>query len=118
MGGYGTVFKVAADGTESILYNFCPKRENCPDGSQPSGVVLDKEGNLYGTTFQGGAKVFGTVFEVSPTGTETVLYSFTQRNGDGAYPYAGLLRDKKGNLYGTTEYGGAYGHGTVFKVTP
>lgn len=118
LGGYGTVFKLGADGGETILYNFCPKKENCPDGSQPSSVILDKKGNLYGTTFQGGAKVFGTVFEVTPNGTETVLHSFTQHNGDGAYPDAGLLIDKKGNLYGTTEYGGAYSHGTIFKLTP
>jgi uncharacterized repeat protein (TIGR03803 family) len=77
-------------------------------------LVRDPEGNLYGTTSSGGAKGNGTVFEVTPTGTETVLYSFTY--ADGTYPSGGLVRDTAGNLYGTTTQGGASGEGTVFKV--
>ena len=73
-------------------------------------------GNLYGTTEQGGAYGFGVVFKLTPGGAETVLYSFTG-GSDGADPAASLIRDKAGNLYGTTEEGGASGDGVVFKVT-
>ncbi len=65
---------------------------------------------------RGGASGYGTVFEVTPDGTETVLHSFTGGT-DGSYPAAGLLRDAKGNLYGTTTGGGSDGYGTVFRVT-
>ena len=77
---------------------------------------MDKKGNLYGTTFGGGADGAGVVFKLAPNGTETVLYSFTGGN-DGSSPYAGLIMDKKGNLYSTTDKGGADGFGTVFKLT-
>ena len=83
-----------------------------------SGLIMDRAGNLYGTTQFGGANGGGTVFELSPTGTETVLYSFGSQSGDGLNSRAGLVFDKKGNLYGTTINGGAYGQGTVFKLTP
>jgi uncharacterized repeat protein (TIGR03803 family) len=80
-------------------------------------LIRDAAGDLYGTTFQGGASAYGTVFQLDATGKETVLYSFTG-GADGAYPYAGLVRDAAGNLYGTTSAGGAFGGGTVFKLTP
>jgi len=122
-GGYGcgTVFKVTAKGAENVLYAFT----GGTDGDFPiAGLVRDKEGNLYGTTDLGGTSGCGTVFELTATGTETVLHSFTA-GADGAYPYTGgLIRDEKGNLYGTTWYGGAAsacgdsGCGTVFEVTP
>ena len=79
--------------------------------------VRDSAGNLYGTTAYGGTYGGGVVFKVDTTGAETVLYSFTG-GADGANPYAGLLRDSAGNLYGTTTAGGAYGGGVVFKITP
>ena len=69
------------------------------------------------TTYLGGASDFGTVFKLDTTGTETVLHSFTG-GADGAILYGGLVRDKAGNLYGTTSNGGASGVGTVFKITP
>jgi uncharacterized repeat protein (TIGR03803 family) len=75
-----------------------------------------RKANLYGTTVVGGAHGSGTVFKVSASGSETVLYSFTG-GADGGQPYAGMVRDGQGNLYGTTHYGGADGAGTVFKVT-
>jgi uncharacterized repeat protein (TIGR03803 family) len=122
--GPGTVFKVyPSSGREVVLYSFC-SQSNCTDGTQPqAGLVLDKKGNLYGTTILGGANTVGTVFEVNFTShTETVLYSFCPTNGcaDGALPRAGLVFDKEGNLYGTTEWGGASetGNGAVFEVTP
>ena len=81
--------------------------------------MLDQNDNLYGTTpWTGGIYGYGTVFEVTPSGTETVLHSFNWDGTDGYYPYGGLVFDKLGNLYGTTVYGGAHDFGTVYKVTP
>jgi uncharacterized repeat protein (TIGR03803 family) len=109
--GQGTVFKLDPTGKETALYSFT----GGTDGSLPySGLVWDKAGNLYGTTEQGGAYGQGTVFNVSKSGKETVLHSFT--GSDGCFPLGGLLRDKVGNLYGTTYQCGASGYGTVFKV--
>ncbi len=91
------------------------------DGSEPLvGLILDAAGNLYGTTFGGGAFGYGAAFKLTPNAdgswTESVLHSFT--SSDGSYPYAGLIFDAAGNLYGTTEFGGGGGYGTVFKLTP
>lgn len=118
-GGCGVVFKLDPSGQETVLYNFCPNGYgNCTDGNFPTaGLVRDNEGNLYGTTGYGGANGEGTVFRVGPTGTETVLHSFAG-GADGASPFAGLVRDEAGNLYGTTTGGGPSGWGTVFKVDP
>ena len=110
----GIIFSIDAAGTETILYTFT----GGADGGYPyAGLVRDKKGNLYGTTFQGGAFGSGTVFKLSPTGTETVLHSFDYSN-DGGYPMAGLVRDLSGNLYGTTSAGGTGNHGTIFKLKP
>jgi uncharacterized repeat protein (TIGR03803 family) len=110
---YGTVYELSpSDGgwTETVLYSFCT---GCANGSSPIGsLVIDAEGDLYGTTYAGGSGCgggggCGTLFELSPGAggwTETVLYTFS--GGDGAYPIAGLVFDKAGNLYGTTPYGG------------
>jgi uncharacterized repeat protein (TIGR03803 family) len=119
--GEGTVFKLATNGTESVLYAFT----GGADGGQPyAGVVADKAGNLYGTTYYGGIGGFsGVVYKVAPNGTETVLHAFCSLENcdDGYLPEAGLIIDKKGNLYGTTSQGGGFnpgGDGTVFKVSP
>lgn len=113
----GTVFEVTSEGAESVLYSFCG-RANCIDGAYPTaGLIADAQGNLYGTTLEGGSQDFGTVFKLTRTGTEAVLYSFTGKS-DGGLPIAGLIADSRGNLYGTTQRGGALGYGTVFKVTP
>jgi len=112
----GTVFKLSKAGKETVLYNFCAQ-SGCADGEQPwAGVIRDAQGNFYGTTTNGGASGAGTVFKLSKTSKETVLYSFTGGSG-GATPYAGLILDAKGNLYGTTYNGGASGVGTVFKLS-
>ena len=101
---------------EITLYSF--KGSNSSDGSAPEcNLIFDSAGNLYGTTEEGGAYGYGVVFKLTPGGTETVLYSFTGGN-DGAYPAASLIMDPSGNLYGTTEEGGASGLGVVFKVPP
>ncbi len=111
--GYGTVFKVEPNGTETVLYSFT----GVADGGSPvGGVVRDAAGNLYGTTEYGGSSGNGVVYKVDPSGTETVLYSFAGGTGDGCGPYGGLVRDKDGNLYGTTPSCGASNLGTVFKV--
>src|SRR5271167_2135923 len=126
--GVGMVFELTptADGgwTEQVLHNF---GSSGTDGAfTQAGLIFDAAGNLYGTTFEGGSYILGTVFELTPTAgggwTETVLHSFG--NGtDGAYPYASLIFDAVGNLYGTTQHGGTYnfcsgGCGTVFELTP
>ncbi len=105
--------------TERVLYSF----GNTPDGAIPVvGLIFDATGNLYGATTEGGTHGDGTVFELTPTGgggwTERVLYSFGN-TPDGAYANAVLIFDGAGNLYGTTELGGANGpYGTVFELTP
>ena len=119
----GTVFELSptAGGswTETVLYNFV---QNGTDGYIPnSGLISDAAGNLYGTTEEGGSSDNGTVYELSPNGhggwTEKILYSFD--GADGSAPFeAGVIFDEAGNLYGTTNYGGTGGHGTVFKLTP
>jgi uncharacterized repeat protein (TIGR03803 family) len=112
--GCGTVFKLDASGKESVLYRF----KGQPDGSFPTaGVIRDAAGNLYGTTYIGGAFSCGcgTIFEVDASGMETVLHSFTG-GADGGRPYGGLIEDAVGNLYGVTQSGGADSYGTVFKV--
>src|ERR1022692_2790827 len=122
--GYGTVFELtpAAGGTwtEKVLHNF---NNEGTDGIERLGpLIIDAAGNLYGTTYQGGAyNSYGTVFELTPaaggTWTEKVLHSFG--NGtDGLIPYGGLIFDAAGNLYGTTGYGGTNDLGTVFELTP
>jgi len=86
------------------------------DGANPvAGLIRDSNGNLYGTTEYGGASNNGIVFKVDVKKQETILYTFTG-GADGGNPAAGLIRDADGNLYGTTEYGGASNNGVVFKV--
>ena len=110
----GTVFKLTPKGKETILHSFA----GGTDGDSPTyGLVFDKEGNLHGTTPQGGAFNSGTVFTITPSGTESVVYTFTG-GADGANPSSGLILDGNGNLYGTTFGGGAYGNGTVFALSP
>jgi len=108
----GVVFKLNAAGREIILHTFT----GGTDGGYPyAGLVMDEKGNLYGTTYMGGASGQGTIFRVTQGGKETVLYSFTGA-ADGGNPAARLLRDKKGNFFGTTYYGGASNSGVVFKL--
>lgn len=108
----GAIFEISPNGAEKLLYCFT----GGIDGKSPNGgLVTDAEGNLYGTTTYGGAFGNGTVFEVTPSGTETVLYNFTG-GSDGDRPFAGVFRDQKGNFYGTTFWGGANSRGNVFEL--
>lgn len=115
--GCGTVFKLDGAGTVTVLHEF-----GGPDCARPVAALLrDPAGNLYGTTWEGGAVNRGTVFKIDTTGKETVLHSF--RAKDGAWPLSELIGDAQGNLYGTTELGGdvtggcgTLGCGVVFKI--
>jgi hypothetical protein len=105
------------------LVSFCA-RANCADGQSPNaGLIADANGNLFGTTTGGGAKGVGTVLEIGKTATgytstPTILVSFCFNCVDGANPFAGLIADANGNLFGTTPNGGAKGvGGTVFEIT-
>src|SRR6266700_4245853 len=116
--GLGTVFElVNASGTYSqkVLHSF-----NRSNGANSfAGLIMDSSSNLFGTTKFGGTSGFGTVFELvnsSGTYSESILYSFANSNGDGASPFAGLIMDASGNLYGTTAGGGTGGTGTVFSL--
>lgn len=114
----GVVYKLEPSGQETVLYNFT----GGADGGNPyGGVTVDAAGNLYGTAYKGGTAGAGVVYRVTSAGQETVLYSFTG-GSDGGNPYAGVIADPAGNLYGTAVYGGVAigytGYGVVYKVTP
>jgi uncharacterized repeat protein (TIGR03803 family) len=121
--GCGTVFSIAPDGTEKVVYSFC-SQPDCTDGAAPFAGLISVGGTLYGTTYAGGdincnrGAGCGTVFSIAPNGTETVLHAFHD-SIDGAFPRAKLL-NVNGTLYGTTVSGGvhAYYGGTVFSITP
>jgi uncharacterized repeat protein (TIGR03803 family) len=111
----GTVFEMTRAGKLTTLYSF---GSDNGDGNHPyAGLVQATNGNFYGTAYNGGANTYGTIFEITSTGTQKTLYSFA--GPDGAYPYAALIQATDGDFYGTT-YGGtrASGDGTVFRFTP
>jgi uncharacterized repeat protein (TIGR03803 family) len=119
-GGVGAVFSVTTSGTETVLYSF--KGSKLGDGGVPYAGLIDVKGTLYGTTVHGGTHGDGTVFSMTTSGTETVLYRFKgSTHGDGDYPTAPLL-NVNGTLYGTTYNGGNAGCdggcGTVFSLSP
>jgi uncharacterized repeat protein (TIGR03803 family) len=120
----GTVFQLIPNQNggwiEHVLHRFC-SRTKCADGVGPhAGLIFDRAGNLFGTTEAGGAKNFGTVFQLTPNQngewTEHVLHDFADKPG--AYPAAGLILDKTGNLYGTTQGDGNMTLGSVFEIIP
>jgi uncharacterized repeat protein (TIGR03803 family) len=121
----GTVFELSPIGggqwSERILHSFAAAKG---DGETPmAALIFDAQGNLYGTTYHGGASNNGSVFELSPNGdgtwSETVLYSFKGRTqDDGAMPSCPVVMDTLGNLYGATTSGGPSDHGIVFELSP
>ena len=116
--GCGVVFKLDTTGKLTVLHAFTGTGG---DGANPyDGLVEDHKGILYGTTLNGGNLAAcdggcGAVFSVDMAGDEKVLYNFAGGE-DGVNPFAGLVQDPKGNLYGTTAFGGSYGQGTVFEL--
>jgi uncharacterized repeat protein (TIGR03803 family) len=112
----GTIYKITPGGALTTIYNFCPLT-NCPDGANPyDALVQGNDGNFYGTTYTGGANLFGTIFEITPGGVITVLHSFDQ-SSDGFETEAGLFQATNGILYGTNYDGGADFDGTVFSLS-
>jgi uncharacterized repeat protein (TIGR03803 family) len=109
--GFGTVFTITTSGKETELYNFAGPPT---DGAYPEANLINVKGTLFGTTLSGGTNGDGTVFSITPSGTETVLHSFGA-SGDGIGP-SGALINLNGTLYGTTLNGGASGDGTVFSI--
>jgi uncharacterized repeat protein (TIGR03803 family) len=111
----GTVFKLSLGGKLARLHSF-----DTVDGAAPSaGLIQASNGNFYGTTELGGANGGGTIFQITPTGALTTLYSFCAQASciDGKTPVVGLTQANDGNFYGTTEFGGANGGGTIFQLT-
>lgn len=119
----GTVFELTPELAESVVYSFT----GGADGANPVGkLTQDAHGNMYGVTYEGGSvagtvagtAVSGTLYEITSSGEESVLYNFCQQTNcaDGAHPLGSLARDASGNLYGTTTFGGANDSGVVFKI--
>jgi uncharacterized repeat protein (TIGR03803 family) len=120
--GFGTVFELSPDGhggwTESVLYAFTGGTDGSEPGYAP--LIFDAAGNLYGTTYMGGAKRQGVVFELTPaegSWKETVLYSFVGSKKDGGNPEGAIVMDGAGNIYGTTVHG-AGTRGAVYELSP
>ncbi len=119
--GYGTVFRISPDGSYTNLYSFAGYPN---DGANPSsGLVQGSDGNFYGTTQYGGTNPdcgygCGTVFRISSSGNETILYSFYSYPSDGVIPSGGLVQGSDSNFYGTTAGGGTSTNGTVFRISP
>jgi uncharacterized repeat protein (TIGR03803 family) len=119
----GTVFEITLGGTLKAIYSFCSQSE-CTDGSNPNGGLTQAtDGNFYGTASEGGSHNFGTVFEITPGGKLTTLYSFcSEKSGDtcedGQYPDGGVVQDTDGMFYGTTQGSGSDGGccGTAFSL--
>jgi uncharacterized repeat protein (TIGR03803 family) len=116
----GTIFKISLTGTLTTLYNFCAV-EGCTDGELPDAAPTQgTDGNYYGTAFEGGSEGVGTIWQLTPAGVFTALYSFCSQDGctDGEYPRTQLLEDSSGYFYGTTEEGGEFGAGVVYQYDP
>ena len=113
----GTAFMPSPAGTMTVLHVFSNVKGS-KDAVMPNGgLVMDSQGNLYGTS-SGGGQGAGTVFEIAKSGAESVVYSFTDKNNDGREPMAPIIIDSDGNLFGTTMVGGAADYGTVFEIAP
>jgi uncharacterized repeat protein (TIGR03803 family) len=110
--GNGTVFKLNPGGGVTVLFSF-----DYSDGAAPAGSLAEgADGNFYGATYGGGSQAgYGTVFKITPAGTLTTLYVFDFTHG--ALPFAGPIQGTNGDFYGTTYAGGAYGQGSVYKIS-
>jgi len=114
--GFGTIFRLTVDGTLTTLASFA-----YTNGWWPNKLVEGSDGNFYGTTYFGGAfggqteNGYGTIFKMTPDGSLNAFFSFNKTNG--SHPAAGLVQGKDGNFYGTTESGGLYNRGTIYRVS-
>ncbi len=109
----GGVYKITPTGTESVVVAFPRGLSYCNPG-----VTLGNDGNFYGTCVAGSVYNYGLLYKVTPAGTYTDLHDFSAANGDGGQPNGPPVAASDGNLYGTTELGGANGNGAIYKVTP
>jgi uncharacterized repeat protein (TIGR03803 family) len=121
--GGGTVYQLTPNSNGSRTLHTIYSFKSYPDANTPySGLTIDASGNLYGTTNSGGANGVGAIYKLSPnsdgTWTESILYSLGSYSGDGTYTWAEPVFDAAGNIYGTTVTGGAFGSGTVYKLSP
>lgn len=118
-GNGGTVFRLTPKGRYKVLYDFC-SQSNCTDGANGEWLTQASDGNFYGQTFGGGSADSGTIFEITPSGQFTSLYSWCSQANctDGATPQSALVQASDGSFWGTTISGGANGMGTVFKFVP
>ncbi len=118
----GVIYKATAAGKITVLHNFSGYVSSTQyDGARPIGILVEgADGNFYGTTYQGGEYNAGTVFKITPSGTYTLLHSFSFQapTYDGQLPIAGLTLGTDGNFYGTTAYGGTQNGGAIFEITP
>jgi uncharacterized repeat protein (TIGR03803 family) len=113
-GKLGVVFKITRRGKLTVLYNFDGTKGQYPIGP----IIQASDGNFYGTTFRGGPDNRGVIYKITPGGTLTVIHNFHSAAGQATYPTAGLVQATDGNLYGATAFGGTFGHGQLFQITP
>jgi uncharacterized repeat protein (TIGR03803 family) len=110
----GAILRMASDGTVTVLHSFAG---GSSDGTRcQGGVIQASDGNFYGTTVSGGASGGGTIFRITPSGTASVLHSFTT-SSEGGFSTSAVVQGSDGNLYGTTRSGGPAGGGTAFRIT-
>jgi uncharacterized repeat protein (TIGR03803 family) len=119
----GTLFRITRAGVYTLMHSFCGYQiyAPCIDGGNPQGaLILGADGNFYGATRGGGANGTGAAFKMTPTGVETMIYSFqgdTDNNASGLDPIAGLIQGRDGDFYGVTNPGGTWSEGTVFRLS-
>ncbi len=113
----GVIYRLTLDGSYTVLHNFCSSSgSGCADGTFPTYLAQDADGNLFGTTYENGRYGGGTIFELTATGRFSVLHNFDFVDGDGSD--SGLVLANDGNFYGSTELGGVHAIGTLFEITP
>lgn len=120
----GTVYRITTSGTLTTLYSFSDLgafnsrgvATNSTGANPRAGLLLGADGNYYGTTYQGGASGYGTVFRMTPAGALTVIHDFAGASFDGGYPLGGVVQDAAGNLYGTTQLGGYVNMGSAWRI--
>jgi uncharacterized repeat protein (TIGR03803 family) len=124
--GAGTFFTMTPSGALTTLYTFCPTGGDCPDGAQPVALMLATDGNFYGLAGSGGANGYGTIFQITPSGSLTTEHSFDATDGivgNNSYDGPMLIQGTNGTFYGVTETGGANYqscatcNGTVFSLS-